>query len=1090
MTLINYYKETIRFVNSLVIKIDEIRIHQNYHTYVKYGRTPPDLLNSKYYQNISGSLNINDIPVILNDGTELSREILITNIYLKSTLLKYDTTYNNLILNNPGMSDYIRGCLIDINIKDLIELDNYSIISYNKNLLQENETVLLLDIENYVSKFMINYNNNKFMVDELYLPALLSNLYSSLILFVISKRFNNIKTNRVDHFHLEKHLMSYKYLYNDSRIFDLPTNIYLYGNIDRLKHRLGRNKILEEYMTKVYDRNNIGIGLLKMHRIKPTIIENNFNDISKEFYNSSYKINVSPANDSLYNIRNKEFDLGNLNKLLLDNKIGNPYENNDMVKLDKELTINNKVNKSNIFIIDEPEKIRINENNNFIFLLSNLIDNFNTNKLKYTFTLDYYNIKNFKLYKLTIKDILNIIVFNLYKINNISSTEFSIVCNNVFNNKVLKSYILQKTWYKNRIEPIYDYLINNKNLYIPIINLDTLKLYLSAVRGMDAKVWFALSNIVDNTAKVDISTISSLLFNNRELSFNIDNIILELKNNSLDAFINNFGLDILTDLIEKISGIPVDETKLIKNKMFHMRSFFNKTTSYTIDLIIDDNFIKKEIINSGEIDVNLGYKPFIQINDISFKLYEELNMYIISSGFIDQEVTIYNPNINTVDTTGYTKSLPLMTNYNNYSLPYITGKSRKLHGKLFLQALKFKSIIDNSIVNSEEKTLLNVVRIKRYMPVNVMGNNEIDDVVYLQGNVDIKYKGKPYRLSAVSTFNNQVTDNINNIENANNLTIKTEKVINVSVMEELNTLYVNSLKDGIRRNTYKPDVGIKDITDRNITNIKNDKFLDTSCVKLYLPVNSIENTPISDVVYLQGNVGIKYRGKPYRLSSVKAFNNQVTDNINNIDNTNNIGLRTERLIKMSVMEELNTLYVKSLKDGIRRNTYKPDVGVKDITDRNITNIKNDKFLDISCVKLYLPVNSIENTPISDTVILQGNVGIKYKGVPYKLSSVKTFNKGDETIIGIDNINNIGLRTERLIKMSIMEELNTMYIESTNNNLNKPYKSNIKINDVSDDSLNTKDELVATVIKSGKIGSIKVMPYDNIEDGIETTILTT
>jgi len=821
MTLINYYKETIRFVNSLVIKIDEIRIHQNYHSYVKRGITPPDLLNSKYYQNISGTLNLNDIPVTLSNGKILTRDLILNDSYTKSVLLNYGDTYNKLIVNNPGMSDYIRGCLIDIDIDTLISLDNYSIVSYNKNLLQENEAELLLDIEKFVFKIMTNYNNNKFMIDELYLPALLGNLYSSLVLYIISRRFGNIKSNKVDKFHLEKHLMSYKYLYNDSSVFDLPTNIYLYGNITRLKHMLGRNIILEEYMNNVYVTNNIGIGLFKIYKLLPEINQNNFNDIYKEFYNSSYRIQVSPANKSLYMIKNKKYTLSRLDDLLLENNIGDTTKNNYKDKLDKELTINKEITKGNLFVIDQPEKIRINENNNFVFLISNLIDIFYNNKLTYNFTLDYTSIIDFKLYKLSVKDMLNIILYNLYKLNNITVTDFSIVCNNVFNNNLNKNNVLQRTWYKDRMSSIYDYITNDNNLNVPVINMETFRYYLTAIRGLDAKIWFTMSNIVDNTAKTDISTISNILLNNRERFFNIDTIISELNNNSLNNFTLDYSLDILIDIVEKISNIPVDDTKLILDKMFHIRSFFNKTTSYTIDLIIDNTFINKEIINSDNIDINLGYKPFIQINNISFKLYEELNFYILSSGFIDQELNIYNPELNTINYNAYTKSLPLMFNGNNYNTPFITGRSKKLYGKPYKHTLEFKNIIDNKIITINEKSLLNVTGIRRYIPTNIINNSSINNVAVLQGNVGFRYKGKPYVVYGVKTFDVGQDSQIESLDNTSNIDLRTEKIVNISVMEELNTMYIESNNSGIYRTNYSPDIDLDAVTDNDINETQN-----------------------------------------------------------------------------------------------------------------------------------------------------------------------------------------------------------------------------------------------------------------------------
>jgi len=50
----NYYKSTIHLINSLVIKIDEISKHFNYHFFIKQGKPIPKFEDDKYYLNLAG----------------------------------------------------------------------------------------------------------------------------------------------------------------------------------------------------------------------------------------------------------------------------------------------------------------------------------------------------------------------------------------------------------------------------------------------------------------------------------------------------------------------------------------------------------------------------------------------------------------------------------------------------------------------------------------------------------------------------------------------------------------------------------------------------------------------------------------------------------------------------------------------------------------------------------------------------------------------------------------------------------------------------------------------------------------------------
>jgi len=691
-----YFRNTIIFVNSLVIKIDEIRIHQNYHTYVKYGLTPPVKSSSKYYQNITSVLNKNDYNVILPNGDTLTRAYLINNLFLKETLEKYTSEFDTLVLANPGMSDYIRSCINNVTTAQVESSEDYSILYYKKGYLQENELSIIPKLEKFIYNYFNTYGNRKFMIDELFLPAQLSGLYPALVLYILTLKFDNIKTHKVDSFHLANSLLSYKGTYNYSKIFDLSTNIWLYGNISRLKHNVGKNKVLDEVLYKVLDTNNYGVGNFQVEGLVPVFNQSDFEDYTKEFYTNDYKLTIKDSNSSVYNISNKAYTLGAFSTVLINNKLIANYTTSRLDNEDTYVKNQTGLKLTDIFLLDQPEHIRTHEYSMFTFLISNLINLIRSKKL--TFVIDYYNPLDTKLYKLNMVDIENIIVYSLFKLYNIPDGDMSIKCSGVYDESTFnKITILQQTWYKDRISSVLDYItsVNNLNLYPN--NPISLTYKLTAIRQLDLRAWFALSNIVDNTAKTDIKYMISNILTNKEFTYNTVNITSYLNSHKLSGFLSNVTIASLSDLLTKSTGLEVDSTKILVDKFNKVINFFDNLTSYTVDLTMDNEYLDKVIANSTSSGISMGYKPFLDIKGTSIKFYEELDTYIEATGFLDTvlDYTLNNAMITSVK--DITNTLPCLVSPDSIQ-PILTFTSSKLlRGK--------KYVVGSNIINVDESDI-------------------------------------------------------------------------------------------------------------------------------------------------------------------------------------------------------------------------------------------------------------------------------------------------------------------------------------------------------------------------------------------------
>ena len=145
----------IKLAKSLIFKINILPITIN-KTLEEYGYTIPlDKKQWKYYLNISGSKHFTNSDVkitILEDGNEysLSKELLETFTYSKSVLMEDSSYYRELTSKYPKDVEYILGCIYPIDIDKAIEVDEGTILSYNKNLIEYNEINIITEIEKYI----------------------------------------------------------------------------------------------------------------------------------------------------------------------------------------------------------------------------------------------------------------------------------------------------------------------------------------------------------------------------------------------------------------------------------------------------------------------------------------------------------------------------------------------------------------------------------------------------------------------------------------------------------------------------------------------------------------------------------------------------------------------------------------------------------------------------------------------------------------------------------------------------------------------------------------------------------------------------
>jgi len=956
----DYFKATIIFINSLTIKIDEIRKQYDYYTYVSNNQRPPEIHLSKYYQNMIGNKINLDNDVYISVPNEINpvlfnKQLLLDKPYMKKELLKFDKTFNKLINDNPGMSDYIRGVLNDFSLESILASENYSILSYKSGYLQDNELSIISKLEEYISNFMAAYHNPKYMVDELYLPALLSNLYSGLVLYTISLKFNNVLTNKVDEFHLGNKLLSYKHIYNNTTVFDYPTNIWLYGNIDRLKHNIGKNKTLNEILVSVLDTNIYGVGAMEMNSNKPYLIDGAYSNISKGFYEKDVDFVVKRANNTVFNILNVKYDLETIQNLFFKNDltINDKYvDNKKYNRVLSDSIINNS--KTKMLLLDQPEKIRVAETNNIVRGISNLIYLIRSKRINYVVTL--YSMTSLKIYKVNPEALEKLLVYIIYKLKNITTENFTIGTSGIYIGNPDKDTILANTWYKEKLSNIYDYLISDVNLSINITDDDTLKKYMEAIRGIEIKAWYLLSNITDLTAKNDIRKIVNYLLIQKEYTYTKTDLENNIKDNDLGSFtIDRLLQHTLERLLLNTTGLITNYLEEVIARFTKVINFFNDTTSYTVNLLMDINFKDTFINNHTLNNVSLSYKSYLEVKQAYYTLLEEADYYITSAGFKDEYLDVNKEDF-IVDTIKVDKS-PIYVEYNDI----ITGIPI-LGNNLQYQPLYRPNLISTDYTNDDvyvgkfDNKLLNnkIEEIKTYIPFADSINTESLGAV-----LPYKAYGYNYGTRGISYDDGvEVADDLM-ITNYNDKVTNSSRINDDSVMIDNGDISYFTLLANLPayRNMYKTNVKSEYMKNDILTSNSNEKHLVNSNIE-YLKtfitdVESINNTPLA-VIMPQIAYGENVRTKSFRSTSAgqnALYANERDKNL--MTTTPNYNTRT---------------YIN--KDDIE--TYAPDSYNKHLLPTYTTDSNTTEALNSDDVSIELVSDNISNKTLKNDGFI-GNV---------------------------------------------------------------------------------------------------------------------
>lgn len=306
-----YLSETLALCKTLTIKSIDSLDRTNQYIILKYGptavnQTRPDTW--KYYLNISGSYHAVDEPMTI-DSLDTLETVSFTKEILTShpiTLLNYQygtPYYYNLLTKYPSQEKLILGILYPADLRQAIEAEDGTILSYSKSYIEPQESTLLIDLEIMIKKFLARWHIRAFgLSDPLYPIAQHAILYLQLMPTLLNLRLNRCRTNEAHSFHINSYLASHGRLDRYVDFLTLKQKLFLYRNIAYIERHPGNEKIFNWLIERLLSERYVPIADYSLRFIKE------FN----EKYQPNYHFIKDPLNTP-YNVPDRsEYSLDDI----------------------------------------------------------------------------------------------------------------------------------------------------------------------------------------------------------------------------------------------------------------------------------------------------------------------------------------------------------------------------------------------------------------------------------------------------------------------------------------------------------------------------------------------------------------------------------------------------------------------------------------------------------------------------------------------------------------------------------------------------------------------------------------------------------
>lgn len=220
----------------------------------------------KYYLNLSGEYHaVDEVMTIISLDTleeiEFTKENLEIHRSTKKGYVTEEKYVKELLERYPNNDLIIKSILNPVPIETAIDSPDYTILQWDANEVEIQETSLINEVQDRINIFKENWYNGEFNIfDKGYYIAFYQQLIAMLPLFIVQAREVNEFTYKVHSYYLWSYLETKAGLYKYKNYLNFYQANWLYRNINFILTNLGKKQSLDALVQVMLTDKSIPIG--------------------------------------------------------------------------------------------------------------------------------------------------------------------------------------------------------------------------------------------------------------------------------------------------------------------------------------------------------------------------------------------------------------------------------------------------------------------------------------------------------------------------------------------------------------------------------------------------------------------------------------------------------------------------------------------------------------------------------------------------------------------------------------------------------------------------------------------------------------
>ncbi len=606
----NYIDDNRKLAKTIVIKSsitaelinNDIRLKNN-----SYIIDELDMSSWKYYMNISGLYHPLDEPMVITSLDTLE-EITFNkeNLAIHTATAKayqFDSRYYYSLVNKyPNQVQLILGILYPCDINIAIESQDGAILSYPKYLIEEQESSLMIELEEYIIRFITRWYIPAFnLTDSLYTASFYAILYLNIFIKLLNLRLARVRTLEVHSFHLREYLASHDYLDAYLPYMTLKQKLWLYRNLNYLFRNTGKVEQFKILLQKLLTDRRIPLSEFSIRHL------GNFDDN----FHPNLRIRRKAINPEVNTSDKRYFTLDELYN------IEDPlvYGNIEYLDTHKEdITTKLKLSTSNVLqskdleskMVDISDSVPFPLDEVLLSLWATLIDN-----NLYNAVVTFKDPKTSENISIEAKDAFIYMQYITLKSLGIGTENIPDFLNlrHIRNPKPLLAELLY--FVDKSLENVNTSAIDIRNNFPDLTLLHSTSSFFdlgNSIFNECLRHWYIISHTEDLYERAYVENISLSLFE-------VKLIKLTETPTSISSFLTSRNLReydytykesevLIQNIFNSATGLNIDSTKLLKNIQKAMIGIMKTLSSYTVQYITDIN--DSDIIPLNWATIRLG----------------------------------------------------------------------------------------------------------------------------------------------------------------------------------------------------------------------------------------------------------------------------------------------------------------------------------------------------------------------------------------------------------------------------------------------------------------------------------------------------